>query len=59
MGSYAGGHRLFKAKLVDIRPHYPRLVIEYLSDESGSTHPLALPSPVTAWVHAGMVQALE
>ena len=32
-----------------------QIVVTFLSDQTGSTHPLSLPDPKTAYVHAGMV----
>ena len=54
-GSF-GEYHLFTAKVLAHRDRFPRLMIEYLSDASGSTHAIALPRPKVAFVHSGMVQ---
>ena len=32
------------------------VVVQYLADESGNTHPLALPDPITAYLTASDVE---
>ena len=59
LGWHAGGQKRFDAKVTGIRARFPRLVIQYLADEHGATHALALPTPRSAYVHAGMVQPTE
>jgi hypothetical protein len=50
MGSYAGGRKLFKATLLRVRDRWPPCVVRYIADETGATHDVALPSPVTAYL---------
>ena len=54
--SIGGAHALYRATVLEIRARFPRIVIQYMANERGETHPLALPRPVTAYVHAGLVQ---
>ena len=56
VGFHAGTHKLFTATVTSIRDRFPKIVVEFTSDETGSTHPLALPTPKIAYVHAGMVE---
>ena len=53
IGWHAGAHKLFKCRVLAIRDAWPR--VEYLEDEHGATHPLALPTPREAYVHAALV----
>ena len=56
VGYYAGAHKLFSAKVVAIRDKFPRIFVQFISDEDGNTLPLCLPDPKTAYVHGGMVE---
>ena len=56
VGYYACAHKLFSAKVVAIRDKFPRIVVQFISDEDGNTLPLCLPDPKTAYVHGGMVE---
>ena len=44
-----------KHSLVRIRDRFPRVVVEFVADENGQTHPLSLPTPRQAYVHRGML----
>ena len=55
-GLHAGGRRWFRARVLGHRDRFPRVVVEFTSDEAGATHALALPTPKWAYVHAGQLQ---
>jgi len=56
LGNHAGGTKLYLAKVTAHRAKFPRIVIRYLRcQETRATHALALPTPVTAYVHAGLI----
>ena len=60
VGFQGGQHKLFKSTVIGHRVKFPRIVVEFLSDPAtGSTSSLVLPSPDTAYVHAGMIQAID
>ena len=48
------GMMVHKARVVKLRPRFPRIHVKYLADEHGATHALALP-PVDAYLHAGQL----
>ena len=50
MGLHCGIRKRFKAKVVKVRKQFPRIVVKYIATESGGTHPLELPDPVTAYL---------
>ena len=50
MGLHCGGRKRFKAKVVKLRKLFPRIVVQYLETETGGTHPLELPDPITAYL---------
>lgn len=50
MGLHCGIRKRFKAKVVKVRKQFPRIVVKYVATESGGTHPLELPDPVTAYL---------
>ena len=35
---------------------FPRIVVKYVADEGGGTHPLQLPDPITAYLTASDVE---
>ena len=56
LGWHGNEHKWFKATTVALRAKFPRLHVKYLADaETGATHPLALPTPVEAYLHAGQI----
>ena len=59
IGWHGGTHKFFTARVLKIRSQFPRIVVEFIADESGCEHPIALPEPRTAYVHAGMIAAIE
>merc|ERR1712185_13433 len=48
MGLHAGVRKRFKATVTKLRKQFPRIVVKYIATESGGTHPLELPDPITA-----------
>ena len=36
--------------MVSLRRLFPRIVVKYIATESGGTHPLELPDPITAYL---------
>ena len=46
----------FKAVVLKIRKQFPRIVVKYVADEGGGTHPLQLPDPITAYLTASDVE---
>ena len=55
-----GSLKEFEATVVAIRSRFPRIRVRYTKNcENGSTHFLALPSPVEAYVHGGVVRSLS
>ena len=50
MGLHAGVRKRFKAKVINLRKHFPRIVVQYMETETGGTHPLELPDPITAYL---------
>ena len=58
MGLHAGVRKRFKARIVDIRARFPRIVVSYEADEAGGTHPLALPEMRVAWLTAADIEAV-
>ena len=54
---HGGNRQRFSARVEAIRAKFPRLVVRFTADAEGNTHPLALPQPITAYVHAGLVCA--
>ena len=58
VGWVGGAHHIFMATVVGLRERFPKIVVKYTADETGAAHTLMLPSPRTAYVHAGMVEPL-
>jgi hypothetical protein len=56
MGLHAGIRKRFKAVVIKIRKQFPRIVVKYVADEGGGTHPLQLPDPVTAYLTSSDVE---
>ena len=56
MGLHAGTRKRFKAKVMKLRKQFPRIVVKYIEDESGGTHPLQLPDPSIAYLTASDVE---
>ena len=58
MGRGPGGERAwFKACVIGFRQKaWPPIVVKYTGTLEGETHPLALPDPVTAYVHLDQVR---
>ena len=50
MGLRAGVRMRFRAKVLKIRPHFPRIVIEYTATEDGETGRHVLPEMKTAYL---------
>ena len=50
MGLHCGVRKRFRAKVVSLRRLFPRIVVKYIATESGGTHPLELPDPITAYL---------
>ena len=59
MGLRAGVRMRFKAEVISLRSKCPRIVVKYLEAEDGETSALALPELLTAYLHAGDVQARD
>jgi hypothetical protein len=55
LGWHGGVRQWFKAEVVALRVRFPRVHVRFVEDAHGSTHKLALPTPVEAYVHAGML----
>ena len=55
--SCGGNRQLFSARVEKIRAKFPRIVVRFIADAEGRTQRIALPEPVTAYVHAGLVRA--
>ena len=36
--------------MIKLRKLFPRIVVQYIESESGGTHPLELPDPITAYL---------
>ena len=53
---HGGAHHVFAATVEAIRATFPRIVVRFTADGEGRTHRIALPEPITAYVHAGLVQ---
>ena len=51
-----GGRTWFKAKVIGFRNRFPPIVVEYIATTDGETQPLALPAPVSAYVHRQQVR---
>lgn len=50
-GLHAGSKKKFRAKVLRLRPQFPRIVVEYISTEDGTgTNSLQLPEMKTAYV---------
>ena len=60
MGAAPGGDGRvwFRAKVVALRSRYPPLHVKYAATLEGTTHRLALPEPVTAYVNADGVRRI-
>jgi len=54
-GWHAGRHAWFQARVIKLRPNFPRIHVEFTADEDGNTHALALPE-LSAYVHAADVR---
>jgi len=55
LGWHGGTHRWFRARVVKLRPRFPKIHVKFLADaETGAAHPLALPL-VDAYLHAGQL----
>ena len=50
MGLHAGVRKRFRAEVIGTRRLFPRIVVKYIATESGGTHPLELPDPITAYL---------
>ena len=50
MGLHCGVRKRFKAKVIKLRKMFPRIVVQYIATETGGTHPLELPDPITAYL---------
>ena len=57
-GDGGGGRVWFRAKVVALRSRYPPLHVKYTATLEGTTHRLALPEPVTAYVNADGVRRI-
>ena len=42
--------RTYEPKVVSLRRLFPRIVVKHIATESGGTHPLELPDPITAYL---------
>ena len=51
-----GGRCWFRAKVVALHSRYPPLHVRYAATLEGVTNRLALPEPVTAYLHADDVR---
>lgn len=59
IGWHGGTHKFFTARVLEIRTRFPKIVVEFIADETtGASHPIALPEPKTAYVHAGMISEI-
>ena len=56
LGWHGGAQQWFKAEVVALRVRFPRVHVRFLEAANGATHPLALPTPNEAYVHAGMLR---
>lgn len=57
MGAAPGGGRAwFRAKVVALRSRFPPIHVKYVATLEGATARLALPEPVTAYLHADDVR---
>jgi hypothetical protein len=56
MGLHCGVRKRFKAKVIKLRKMFPRIVVQYIETETGGTHPLQLPDPVTAYLFMADVE---
>jgi hypothetical protein len=54
-GWHAGRHAWFRARVIKLRPKFPRIHVEFIADEGGNTNALALPE-LSAYVHAADVR---
>lgn len=54
-GWHAGRHAWFQARVIKLRPKFPRIHVEFAADEEGNTNALALPE-LSAYVHAADVR---
>ena len=52
----AGGRAWFQAKVVALRLHFPPIHVKYVATLEGVTTRLALPEPVSAYLHADDVR---
>ena len=55
----AAGEAWFVAEVTAIRSRYPPVGIKFISTLTGDTNPLALPSPLTAFLPANRLRAAE
>ena len=56
MGLHCGVRKRFKAKVIKLRKMFPRIVVQYIETETGGTHPLELPDPITAYLFMADVE---
>ena len=45
--------------MIKLRKQFPRIVVKYIESETGGTHPLELPDPITAYLAMTDVQPCE
>ena len=54
-GLHGNARKRFKAMVINHRKQFPRIVVRYIASESGGSHRLKLPDPITAYLHAADV----
>jgi hypothetical protein len=59
VGYHGGTHKFFTARVQAIRARFPMIVVVFTADENGCEHPITLPEPRSAYVHGGMIAAIE
>ena len=57
-GWHAGRHAWFRARVIKLRSTFPRIHVEFTTDETGNSHALALPE-LSAYVHAADVRPCD
>ena len=58
-GLHAGTKKRFRARVLKLRAHFPRIVVQYEATEAGVTHPLALPEVRTAYLTSAEVEEMD
>ena len=59
IGLHAGARKRFKAEVIGLRKHFPRIIVKYIATEDDVTSAIALPEMKTAYLMMADVEAKD